>query len=96
MPESVSKKNGREESVARTQQESERSGSLDSAAQASEELAEWRKLQLHTKPAEKEKVASAPQIQQLARTPESPRQKEKEQNHQSKSQNITCYGFNLE
>ena len=37
----------------------------------------------HTGPAEKERVASAPQREQLARTPEPPLPKSKEQSRQS-------------
>ena len=48
-------------------------------AQASAEKLE------HTGPAEKERVASVPQRDQLARTPEPPLPKEKEQSRQSKA-----------
>ena len=48
-------------------------------AQASAEKLE------HTGPAEKERVASVPQREQLARTPEPPLPKEKEQSRLSKA-----------
>ena len=51
-------------------------------AQASAEKLE------HTRPAEKERVASVPQSKQLASTPEPACQKEKKQSHQSKSLNL--------
>ena len=39
----------------------------------------------HSEPSEKESVASVPQSKQLARTPEPPLPKEKEQNHLSRT-----------
>ena len=54
--------------------EEKRNGRLVGAAETSKELAEWRKLQAekreHNGPAEKKRVASMPQREQLASTPE--------------------------
>ena len=51
-----------------------RNGRFADAAETSRELAEWRRLQRknfeQTGPAEKERVASAPQNELLTRTPE--------------------------
>ena len=56
--------------------EEKRNGRLVGAAGTSKERAEWRRLQRknlkQTGLAEKERVASVPQTEQLARTPEPP------------------------
>ena len=62
---------------------------LVGAAWTSGELAEWRrhhqKNLKHIGPAEKKRVASMPQNEQLARTPEPLCQKQKKQNHLPRS-----------
>ena len=73
--------------MARTERESDRrreekrSGRLVGAAETSKERAKWRRLQRkkleHTGPAEKERVASVPQREQLASTPEPPMPKKR-------------------
>ena len=68
--------------MAKTERESNRrSGRLVGAAVTTKELVELRRLQRekleHTKPAEKERVASVPQREQLEKTPEPPLPKTK-------------------
>ena len=71
--------------VARTKRESNRrrSGRLVGATITTKELAEWRRFQRknleHTKPEEKERVASVLRREQLASTPEPPLPKKQEQ-----------------
>ena len=64
----------RGQNESQTGGEEKRNGRLVGAAETSKERAEWCRLQQkkleHTGPVEKEKVASVPQREQLASTPE--------------------------
>ena len=66
----------RGQSESRRAREEKRNGRLDGVAETRKELAEWHRLQRkkleHTGPAEKERVASVPQREQSASTPEPP------------------------
>ena len=66
----------REQNESQIVGEEMRNGRLAGAIETSKERAEWRRLQQkkleHTEPAEKERVASVPQREQMASTPEPP------------------------
>ena len=66
----------RGQNESQTGGEEKRNGIIVGAAETSKKHAEWHRLQWkklkHTGPAEKERVASVPQREQLARTPEPP------------------------
>ena len=77
------------QSDSQIREEKKRSDRLVCAAETSKELAGWCRLQRkkleHTWPTQKERVASVPQREQLARTPEPllPKEEETETSVQS-------------
>ena len=66
----------RRQNESQIEGEEKRNGRYVGAAETSKKRAEWHRLQRekleHTGPAEKERVATMPQSEQLARTPEPP------------------------
>ena len=66
----------RGQNESQTEGEEKRKGKLVGAAETNKERAEWRRLERkkleHTGPAEQERVASAPQREQLPSTPKTP------------------------